>query len=228
MKERQKRMYDDYKYALGLGLLILACVCTIQLVVQERLSNLEETLLTQIHEQEELLTAIAKATAINGVDTSTEGIISDCSVSERSEFDVLLGRLDSGLSQTELTKLDRLFGRCGDFFAERKSLMVARLAREVMIYADLVEQLGVVTSTDESETFKVESWRTLADEEAKQAELFASLVNVQDSIIAALLSGKSPKSEEIKTILREAQETQGMLIVTSKQAASVRDTLLPL
>lgn len=228
MKERLKRLYADYKYALVLGLLLVGAAVAVQLIVKERLEDLTATIQVQIGEQQTLLTGIAQATARNGADATTESIIKDCSVSERNEFDDLLGKLDKGLSVTELTTLERLFGRCGNFFAQRKSVMVARLTREIDVYAALVDQLETLVGEEEVEVYKVETWRQLADEERKLSEHFAELVVIQDDIITTLLDGKSAQSDEIKTILTKAQETQGMLIVTSKQAAAIRESLIPL
>ena len=55
-------------------------------------------------------------------------------VMTKVSFDDLLGRLNDGLSRTQLVELERLFGRCGSFTSDRKSVMVSRLAREIEIY----------------------------------------------------------------------------------------------
>lgn len=228
MKERLKRLYGDYKYALILASILLGAAGAVHGIVKHRLSNLTITIEGQIAEQQQLLTKVAQITARNGADDVIEGVVRDCNVSERNKFDDLLGRLDTGLTSTELTTLERLFGRCGDFFAQRKSVMVAKLTREVEVYASLVDQLQTLTGKKEIEMYKVESWRQLARDEEEVNKHFAQLVVIQDKIITTLLDGKSAQSEEIKAILGEAQETQGMLIVTSKQAATTRESLIQL
>jgi predicted DNA-binding transcriptional regulator len=178
-----------------------------------------------ISEQQAVLATIAETTARNGADSITEQIIKDCSLSERSTFDTLLGSLDNGLTQTELVELERLFGRCGGFYSERKSVMVSRLAREIEVYETYVEHLETLLDADVANEFQISLWNKLAEEEQKQSELFSQLVIKQDQIISTLLDGKSASSEEIEQILREVNEIQGTLVVTNKQVAKVRAEL---
>ena len=95
------------------------------LISREKLEDLKSTLEVQITEQRALLSTIAETTARNGADEVTERVITDCALDERAQFDELLGKLDTGLNRTELVILERLFGRCGSFYSERKSVMVA-------------------------------------------------------------------------------------------------------
>lgn len=217
------------KYYKALALLIIILVLgyfSVQYVATQRMVELQTTIETKISDQKDTLVAISEITARNGADDATELVVQDCAVSERKNFDTLLGRLDSGLSQTELTELDRLFGRCGYYFAQRKSIMVARLTREVEIYDSLVSQLEIVTGASKKETYNVETWQSLARDEEKQSELFTDLVRTQDRIIATLLSGKPATSPEIQTILNEVKETQETLSVTNMQTADLRAQLL--
>lgn len=197
-------------------------------LVNVRFQQIEQGTRLLIADQQKTLIAIAETTARNGADTVTESIVRDCSVNERSEFDDLLGKLDSGLSQSQLSTLERLFGRCGPFFSERKSVMVARLSREIEIYESYVSLLGKVTGEDLSFAFDVPKWQALAAEEKKQSELFAGLVSAQDEIISTLLSGSRPDSSEIKTVLQKAREIQETLIVANKQTATIRAELVSL
>jgi cell division FtsZ-interacting protein ZapD len=139
-----------------------------------------------------------------------------------------LGRLDKGLSGTELAKLENLFGRCGSFYAQRKALMLSRLGREVEVYITLVEQLKTLTSSSAFETYKVDGWKQLVEQEKVQSELFSSLVVQQDAIISTLISKKRSDSEEMKAILQEVRETQESLLTANREAASTRATLIPL
>ena len=104
-------------------------------VVNERLADLQLETKVLISDQETLMVSVAEITARNGADAVTENIIRDCSPTERIRFDELLGSLDRGLYRAELVELERLFGRCGNFFAQRKSVMVSRLQREVELAA---------------------------------------------------------------------------------------------
>lgn len=197
-------------------------------LMQFRLKNLREQIVLQISKQQTLLVGVAETTARNGADVVTESIIKDCSVVDRTEFDDLLGRLDKGLSKTEMVKLEGLFGRCGSFYAQRKALMVSRLGREVEVYTSQIEQLETLTNNRVFETYKVDIWKQLVEQENVQSELFSSLVAQQDTIISTLMSGSKADSMEMKAVLKEARETQESLLVTNRQAADTRATLIPL
>lgn len=196
-------------------------------IVSERLQNLEQQAELLAADQESVLVAIAETTARNGADAITESIIQDCSLDERDRFEELLNGLNSGLPRTELVELERLFGRCGGFFAERKAVMVARLSREIEVYESYILQLEEVTGRQVAEA-NLSEWQTLAAEERKQSQLFSELVQKQDEIISALLAGNSPDSEEVTDILREVTEIQGNLIVANQQAANLRSNLVNL
>lgn len=200
----------------------------VTLAVNERLSDLQLQTEVLIAEQATRLSSIAEATARNGADAITEQIIKDCSLTERNRFDDLLGRLNRGLSGTELAELERLFGRCGSFYSARKAVMVARLQREYEVYLNYVRQLENLSGQSQSERYNLSGWEQLASLELKQSELFSELVRDQDEIISTLLSGKAPSSPEITSILERVQATQGTLFVTNAQAGEVRSELISL
>ncbi len=214
---------------------ILACLVAavvlfalVRYIVAERFADLELETQVLITEQAGLLATIAETMARNGADQVTEQIIRDCSVAERTAFDTLLSRLNTGLARSELIELERLFGRCGNFYAERKSVMAARLEREVEIYDMFVKQLANISGTHAADSYSVGTWRELVELERKQSNLFSELVTTQDQIITTLLTGKSATSPEIQVILENAQSIQETLIVTSAQAAEVRASLVSL
>ena len=197
-------------------------------IQKNRLYELELLTRAQVAEQETVLATIAEVTARNGADAVTESVIRDCTQTERSSFDSLLGRLDAGLSTTELSDLERLFGRCGRFYAERKSVMVARLEREIEVYASLIAQASVVAGRDQSEAFQLPAWQNLSELESRQSELFTELVNIQDEIISTLLTGGASQQETLANIKAAAKEAQENLALVNTQAAAVRAELLPL
>jgi hypothetical protein len=158
----------------------------------------------------------------------TENIIRDCNVNERTDFDTLLGKLDKGLSHTELVKLERLFAGCGSFYSQRKSIMVARFSREIEVYGTYVDQLKTISNKKTVDSYKVDTWQKLAEQERTQSELFATLVTQQNDIIETLLSGKTSESEEIKKVLKEVKTTQEKLLASNQEAAAIRKTLIPL
>ncbi len=210
------------------SVIVMLGIVLVTVMVNARLESLEQNIRLTIADQESTLVAIAEITARNGADVVTESVIKDCTTAERGEFDDLLGRLNSGLSRTELVTLERLFGRCGSFYAERKAIMVARLSREIEVYTAYVAQLSAIRNEDLLVSFKVERWEALATEERKQSQLFAELVALQDQIISTLLSGKSTASPEMQEILQQARETQETLLVANKQTGTIRAELISL
>lgn len=200
----------------------------IVIIVEEKLEDLHNQVEVQIKDQQSLLATIAETTARNGADTITEAIVRDCSLVERTTFDDLLERLDKGLSTSELTVLERLFGRCGSFYSERKAVMVARLSREIEVYGSYGEQLKAISDKKTVDSYQVETWQHLAKVEKTQSAQFAALVAQQEKIIATLLSGKSATSPEIQSILKEVKETQQTLTSSNAEAATIRTELLPL
>lgn len=198
----------------------------VNMLTENRFQDLELQTRVLISQQEAVLATIAETTARNGADSVTEQIVKDCSVSERSTFDTLLGQLNNGLPQAQLVELERLFGRCGSFYSERKSVMVSRLAREIEVYESYVNQLSTVLGEETAEDFQIPQWNKLAEEEQKQSLLFSQLVTQQDLIINTLLSGKAANSAEITEILREVKEIQETLVVTNQQVANTRAELV--
>lgn len=217
-----------YQNAVLFVVFALLSYVLIVIIVEEKLEDLHNQVEVQIKDQQSLLATIAETTARNGADTITEAIVRDCSLVERTSFDDLLERLDKGLSTSELTVLERLFGRCGSFYSERKAVMVARLSREIEVYGSYVEQLKAISNKKTVDSYQVETWQHLAQVEKTQSAQFAALVAQQEKIIATLLSGKSATSPEIKSILIEVKETQQTLTSSNAEAATIRTELLPL
>lgn len=209
-------------------LVLIVSFISIRVALNERLQELQLETKVLIGDQETLLSSIVVTTARNGADEITESIIKDCSLNERNRFDELLSKLDAGLPRAELIELERLFGRCGAFYAQRKSVMVSRLVREIEILQMLVGQLSNLTDTDVSVEYKLKEWKELSSLEQKQSRLFSELVDVQDRIISSLLEGKTPSSPEMVAILQEARDTQQELAVTNTQTATIRSGLVPL
>jgi hypothetical protein len=217
-----------YKLFLAflLGAVLVYGVAT--MVVNQRLAQLQLETQLLISDQATLLAAIAETTARSGGDAVTERIIKDCPFPERARFDTLLGRLNTGLTRTELIELERLFGRCGNFFAERKAVMVARLEREVQIYETFVNQLNNLTGSNNLPQYQVADWQALVELENQQSRLYSELVEIQDQIITSLLTGNAPSSEAVATILQTAAEIQETLLVSTAQAKEVRSRLVSL
>ena len=225
--EKIETQLKKYFWPILIVFVIVVYLVT-QSIANERINNLRSTVQVQISEQQSLIATIAEVTARNGADAVTESIVRDCQADERDRFDSLLSRLNAGLAWSELNELERLFGRCGSFSAQRKSVMVARLAREVELYEKYVEQLVVLSGEDAREEYAVEKWNQLAVEEQNQSELFNELVRMQDEIITTLLAGNSVRSEELQTVLAKTREVQESLLVANKQAQELRGDLISL
>jgi len=198
---------------------------TVSFLVGDRFTEIENSTRDKIEAQEVLLTTIADATAKNGADVVTDSIVKDCPIAQRIQFDTLLDGLDGGLSSTQLIELERLFGRCGAFFSERKLVMVSRLSREVEIYKEYIIQLGAILNQDTFKEYSVEDWEELADFEKNRSVLSAELVTLQDDIITQLLAGRAIDSTEITNILVAVNEVQYSLDVANRQVAEVRSRL---
>lgn len=210
---------------LGSGLIMYLVLSDI---ANGRIDDVTNSLQVQLSEQQSLIATIAEITARNGADEVTESIVRDCVTTDRIRFDELLGRLNAGLYWNELNELESLFGRCADFSAQRKSVMVARFSREVEVYEAYVNQLALIAGESDVEAYRVSSWQQLVEEERKQSELFSKLVVLQEQIIDALLQGKSANSEEIQKILTEVSATQDTLLVANSQAKQLRSELISL
>lgn len=210
---------------LFLAFAILAYVL-VAIIVREKLDSLHSRIQLQISDQQSLLKTIAETTARNGADVVTESIVRDCSVNERTEFDALLDKLDKGLPKNDLEKLERLFAKCAPFYPQRKSVMVARFSREIEVYSSYVDQLKTLSDKKTVDSYQVDTWRLLADQEKKQSELFVKMTSLQETIISTLISGKRSDSKEIKDILRQVKEVQQGLTDASTQATQIRADLI--
>lgn len=211
----------------GVTLAILVGV-VVNIIVNERLEDLESVIALQHEKQRAILSTIAQTTARNGADAVTESIVQDCTLEQRNRFDSLLDELNSDLSQSELIELERLFASCGAFFSERKSLMVARMEREYDLYVAYTEQLEAITGEELQDEAQIATWGELVKFEKQQDKLFGSLVDLQEQIIEELLDGKTSQSTEIVDILNEVREARENLTLASTQAANVRTEVLSL
>ncbi len=217
-----------YKWFL-LGILFLLLVALLSsYIVNQRTEDLESTIRIQLAEQQALLSTIAETTARNGADSITESIVRDCAIDDRSRFNKLLGSLDSVLPRYELIELEQLFVLCGNFYSERKAVMVSRFAREIGVYGSYVEQLSSLTGKKQNDNYSLDQWKSLIANEEVQSDLFSTLVRSQKKIIDTLLEGRAADSEEIGVILSQVRETKEALILSKTQADKLRAELTAL
>lgn len=216
------KTYQVILLAIGFIVLIYALALAVSSM---KFAVAKQNLEAQLAEQKSLLIALAEITARNGTDSVTDSILKDCAVAQRTEFDALLGSLDQRLSPEDLFKLERLFGRCGSFYSEKKALLTARLNREVEIYATFADQLNILNQRSKTKEYKVEEWKTIASLELKQSSLFMELVSLQSEIIQALIADNAPDSQKMKEILARVKTTQESLANTSNQIIKLQETL---
>lgn len=181
----------------------------------------------KIAEQEKTLATIAEVTSRDGADSVVANIIKDCDPTSRARFDLLLGKL-SQLKGNDLIETQQLFNTCGNFYAQRKAVMVARLQREYEVYKDFIEILSVADKKAITVTYPVADWGTLVDLETKRSQLSTKLVDVQGQIIQELLKKTPIASDKMQSLLSDGQETKGSLLYTSNQIDTLRQKLLNL
>ncbi len=180
-----------------------------------------------IAEQETRLAAIAELTARDGADAVVEEIIKDCTPENRERFDTLLSSL-SQLGRPELREVESLFSACGNFYAERKAVMVSRLSREFEVYEDLIGILALFDKKAYGITYNVSGWKELVEMEQERSRLSTQLVQIQGDIIDALLAQSPIGSDEMQALLAQGQETKDSLELLSIQIDKRRQELLDL
>ena len=216
------------KIVLGILLLTLVGYLVGAWMTDKAIKSYETELTNQIDTQKNYLLELAEITARNGQNKQTETLVRDCGASDREAFDVLLGRLNENLSNAQLAELDRLFGRCGTYYADRKTAAALQLQQEVRFYDTQVSLMESLLTRDLSEKYNLEKWDELVLLEVEQANRFRELVQLQDQIITSLLAGSIPSSSEIVSILEQVSEAQENLVLANTQAASVRESLIQL
>jgi hypothetical protein len=179
----------------------------------------------KIAQQETKLAAIAELTGRDGADAVVEEIIKDCSIENRQRFDTLLSRL-AELNAVELIEVEQLFNSCGNFYAERKAVMVTRLEREYEVYLDFIDVLSLVDEEESKVTYDVEGWGKLVEQEKKRSELSTSLVLIQGKIIDSLRKKTPISSDQMQLLLVEGKETKDALIKISSEIDDLREKVL--
>lgn len=179
----------------------------------------------KIAEQETKLASIAELTGRDGADAVVEEIIKDCNPENRQQFDSLLSKL-AELNAVELKEIEQLFNTCGNFYAERKAVMVAKLAREYEVYLDFIEILSLIDEKAEKVTYDVEGWGSLVALEKNRSELSTELVTIQGRIIDELRKQTPISSDEMQLLLVDGKMTKDELISVSSDIDDLRQEIL--
>lgn len=208
---------------LGAGFLFFLVSLYVHVQESEYVSLVE----LRIAKQEAVLIAIAEVTDRDGADAVVSSVLKDCSTEDRQQFDQMLGSL-AMLKGAELVKVNQLFSACGNFYAERKAMMVARFVREFEVYQDYVELRTLVDSRTLTITYPVESWLELVGLEQRRSDLFSELVQIQGEIITTLLDNVSIDSERMQKSVVRAQEVKDTISYTGAKIDTLRDAIVGL
>jgi hypothetical protein len=159
-----------------------------------------------------------------GAHERADQLVSSCTTENLAEYNILLGRLSSNLSISELRTLDRHFGRCGYRNYQRRATQLLLLEAEVaqvMLAADTIALL----TNDESYITRARLWQDVLQGETELTNQFKQLTEQQDVIIQSLLLGESANSPDIVAILESVRETRGAMAVRGIQLEEVRNQL---
>jgi hypothetical protein len=181
----------------------------------------------KIAEQKTTLATLAEVTDRDGADSVVERIIKDCNADSRARFDTQLSRLQN-LTRSELLEVEQLFEACGNFFAERKAVMVARLTRELSVYTSFIDVLKSLRKSEDTSVYTIDGWEELVALEAERSELSSKLVDIQGTIIRELKAGTTVQADSLQSILVEGQRTRESLLLVSEKIDMVRSKLLNL
>lgn len=162
------------------------------------------------------LTDLALATIKDSTTLEVEPIIKDCSVKNRTLFDTQLGNLQQ-LRGQQLIEVEQLFAACGNFFAEKKAVMVLQLQSKLETYINTVSLLHIVEKKETPEVYQVASWQKLVELEKKQSTLSLHLVAVQGEIIASLRNNIPLSSDVVQTLSVEGQKTRDEIFKLSSE-----------
>jgi hypothetical protein len=205
---------------MHLGLIVIAILIGVY-VSHESQEKVEESLLTLVNEKSAHLAELALITDRNGADEIAERIIADCT--RREEYESYLIRLGS-LSKQELVTMQNLFENCGSFYAERKALMVSRLAHEYESYAEYVALLAELRDVTVQKSNQ-EIFSEIVTLETERSTLLTEQAVIQEDIITHLISGKTAQSIEVTTLVQEAQQIAELLTVQDKRVDVLRASL---
>jgi hypothetical protein len=194
-------------------------------IANQRFAVLESQLNSQINAQFVTLEELAKRASRGEVSEKNSEIVTDCSNSERTDFDRLLSLLDKGLKVEEMEQLGILFSSCGDSYAKKRMSMSLELEREVEVLVQLVSLKRTLTEEEELEV-KLSNWKSLVASERKISEVFSELTKIQEQIISDLISKSSGKPADVdQALLQEADKLKVELTISVAEAAKARAIL---
>ena len=211
----------------GGAIFVFATILVASFILQQIQSEYVSATRLKIAEQETTLASLSELIGRDGAAEVVSAIIQDCSPANRERFDTLLGRL-STLQGAELREVEQLFNACANFYPERKAVMTARFEREYEVYVDLIDILTRVEQDAPYLTYQTEAWGELVRLEKERSTLTTELVEVQGTIIRALLDGTPVASTQMQQLLAQGQEVKDALLFVSMQIDTLRTDILDL
>lgn len=208
---------------VALHLLLLAMTITAgAFVAQYNVRTVVEDVTAQLAMQESYLREIAVLTDQNGADTTISKIISDCP--RRDTYETLLSSLGT-LDTKNLVALQNLSESCGNYYAERKALMVSKLERELENFSG---SLGLLKTLDDTHarTYNENAWKELVALEKIRSELLTDQNRIQIDIITKLILGSTQYSKDVAALITEAGELNELLSVQDHMVDNVRAQLI--
>lgn len=215
----------SYYYRLAALLIgIAVAYFVVSFAVQSRLQSLSTVAGEEFAQSEAAAQALVTVISRLGADQVADTIVSNCPAADLAKYNNLLGRLNDGLSQSELQDLDRNFGRCGYRNYQRRSILVLQL--DHLVSAMLISHRQLVSlHANKISTEEIALWQDLLEAEYTLTQQFRRLTELQDQIIQALLLGGTITSPEIEEILLEVKQVRDAMTVRNLQLETLRDQL---
>lgn len=212
-------------YLVGILCGVLLVFVFSELTTQKRLSNFNQTLDQQIAEHLKELSALAMAIGQATGNDEANSLFPTCPSGENSEYENLLSRLDSGLSQTELSRLEVVFANCAGVVAGRRLSLAYQLDRHTQALADFV-MLEVANKAKTIDLEQLAKWQELAATEQKIGRELSEVTVLQKQIILALKSGLAKESEEVDGLRVDAHNLLAVMAEDIAVAAELRAELI--
>ncbi len=208
---------------ISLALLAIACAIVGSVwLTHYNQKTLEQQILEQRAGLDFELTTLAEITDRNGADASIENIVTDCP--RRDEYETLLIKLSS-LTKKDLIIVQNLYESCGNFYAERKALMVGRLERELKSYEDMTDLLRTLDVKEVNDS-RLATWKSIVSLEKTRSSLLTEQSAIQSKIISYLVTGYTEYSKEVSELTRNAQEIGELLTVHDHRIDELRASLM--
>lgn len=212
-------------YLVGILCGVLLVFVFSELTVQKRLSNLNQTIDRQNAEHLKELSALATAIGQTTGNDVSNALFPACPSGENSEYENLLSRLDNGLSQAELGRLEVVFANCAGTVAGRRLSLAYQLDYHTQALADLAK-LEVANKAKSIDLEQLAKWQELSATEQKIGKELSEVTNLQKQIILALKSGLVKESEEVDGLRIEAHNLLAVMAEDIAVAAELRAGLI--